>query len=104
MSQIDDDEEKETLQKKQIRQEDTTMRGNINPQQTIELLRKQHHQHQRQKEKSIYLKYDIKPHIFPKQEQRSDGQEHQRWPKKEPEYQTQQPVEEQTQDLDVDPP
>ncbi len=104
MSQIDDDEEKETLQKKQVKQEDTTMRGNINPQQVVELLKKQHHQHQRQKEISIYLKYDIKPHISPKQEQRSNGQEHQRWPKKEPKYQTPQPVEEQTQDLDVNPP
>ncbi len=44
---------KEILEKRQKRQEDITMRGNINPQQVVESLRKQQHQHQRQKEKSI---------------------------------------------------
>ncbi len=32
MSQFDDDEERETLQKRQKRQEDTAMKGSINPQ------------------------------------------------------------------------
>jgi hypothetical protein len=41
MSQFDDDDERETLQKRQRRQEDITMRGNINPQQVAKLLRKQ---------------------------------------------------------------
>jgi hypothetical protein len=40
-SQFDDEEEKETLLKRQRRQEDTIMRGIINPQQVAELLRKQ---------------------------------------------------------------
>ncbi len=40
MFQFNDDDGRETLQKKQRRQEDTTMKGNINPQQVIELLRK----------------------------------------------------------------
>jgi hypothetical protein len=35
------DEERETLQKKQRRQEDIVMRGSINPQHAVELLRKQ---------------------------------------------------------------
>ncbi len=41
MSQFDDDEERETMQKKQKRQKDTTMRGIINLQQAVELLRRQ---------------------------------------------------------------
>ncbi len=41
MSQFDDDKERETLLKRQKRQEDTAMRGIINPQQGIELLKKQ---------------------------------------------------------------
>ncbi len=41
MSQSNDDEERETLQKRQRRQEDTTMRGSINPQQATKLLKKQ---------------------------------------------------------------
>jgi hypothetical protein len=41
MYQSNDDEERETLQKKQRRQEDTTMRGSIDLQQALELLRKQ---------------------------------------------------------------
>ncbi len=81
MSQFDDDEERETLYKKQRKQEDTTMRGSIDPQQVAKLLRKQHQQNQRQKEKSISRKFDLKLPISPKQEERSDGQEHQRWPK-----------------------
>jgi hypothetical protein len=42
MSQFDDEEERETLLKRQRRQEDITMRGNVNPQQIVELLTKQH--------------------------------------------------------------
>ncbi len=41
MSQSYDDEERETLQKRQRRQEDIAMRGNIDPQQATKLLRKQ---------------------------------------------------------------
>jgi len=41
MSQSDDDEERKTLHKRQRRQEDIAMRGSINLQQTIELLKKQ---------------------------------------------------------------
>jgi hypothetical protein len=40
MSQSNDDEEKETLLKRQRRQEDITMRGNVNPQQATKLTRK----------------------------------------------------------------
>ncbi len=65
MSQFDDDEAKEILQKKQRRQEDTIMRGNIHPQ--------QQQQHQRSKEKSISPQYDSRPQIFPKQKQRLNG-------------------------------
>jgi hypothetical protein len=64
------------------------MRGNINLQQVVELLKKQQHQHQRQKEKSISPKSNPRPQISPKQEQISDGQEHQRWPKKDPKFQS----------------
>ncbi len=42
------------------------MKGNINPQQTTKLLKKQHQQHQRQKEKSIYPISYPRPHISPK--------------------------------------
>jgi len=42
MSQFDDEEERETLLQRQRRQEDITMRGNVNPQQIVELLTKQH--------------------------------------------------------------
>jgi hypothetical protein len=41
MSEFDDEEEKEILQKRQKKHEDTTMRGSIDPQQVIKLLRKQ---------------------------------------------------------------
>ncbi len=61
MSQSDDDEEKETLQKRQRRQEDTTMKGNINPQHATKLLTKQHHKHERQKEKYVSPKYNSRP-------------------------------------------
>jgi hypothetical protein len=37
----DDDDERETLQKRQRRREDIAMRGNINPQHVVKLLRKQ---------------------------------------------------------------
>jgi hypothetical protein len=47
MSQFNNDEEKETLQKRQRREEDTSMKGIINPQHVIESLKKQQHQHQR---------------------------------------------------------
>jgi hypothetical protein len=40
MSQFNDDEEREILQKRQRRQEDTTMRGSIDLQRAIILLRK----------------------------------------------------------------
>jgi hypothetical protein len=36
MSQFNDDEERETLLKRKIRQGDTTMRGNVNPQYVVE--------------------------------------------------------------------
>jgi hypothetical protein len=65
------------------------MRGSIDPQHVIELLRKQHQQNQRQKEKSISLKTDLRLPISLKQEQRSEGRVHQRWPKKELEFQAQ---------------
>jgi hypothetical protein len=45
MSKSNDDEKKKTLQKRQCTQEDIVMKGNINPQQTTKLLRKQQHQH-----------------------------------------------------------
>jgi len=64
------------LQKRQIRQEDTTMRGSIDSQPTTKLLRRQQQQHQRQKEKSIYPKFDPRLPISPKQEQRSNGHEY----------------------------
>jgi hypothetical protein len=41
MFQFDDDGERETLQKRQRRQEDIIMKGNINLQQATKLLRKQ---------------------------------------------------------------
>jgi hypothetical protein len=48
------------------------MKGNINPQQAIKLLKKQQQQqqqqHQRQKEKSISPKFDPRLEIFPKEE------------------------------------
>lgn len=44
MLQFDDDEERETFLKRQKRQEDIAMRGNINPQHAIELLKKQQQQ------------------------------------------------------------
>jgi hypothetical protein len=44
------------------------MKGNINPQQAIKLLKKQQQQHQRQKEKSISPKFDPRPKISPKEE------------------------------------
>jgi hypothetical protein len=44
------------------------MKGNINPQQAIKLLKKQQQQHQRQKEKSISPKFDPRPEISPKEE------------------------------------
>ncbi len=40
MFQFDDEEEGETLQKRQIKQEDTIMRGNINPQKATKLFKK----------------------------------------------------------------
>jgi len=40
MSQYDDDEERETLLKRQKRQEDITMRGSVNPQQVVKLIKK----------------------------------------------------------------
>ncbi len=42
MSQFNDVEKKETLHKRQRRQENIVMKGNINPQQTTKLLKKQH--------------------------------------------------------------
>ncbi len=41
MSQSNNDEEKRTLEKRQRKQEDITMRGDINLQQATKLLRKQ---------------------------------------------------------------
>jgi hypothetical protein len=41
-----------------MRQEDIAMMGNINPQQIVGFLRKQQHQHQRQKEKFLSPKSD----------------------------------------------
>ncbi len=41
MSQSNDDEERKTMQKRQKKQKDTTMKGSIDSQQAIELLRKQ---------------------------------------------------------------
>jgi hypothetical protein len=41
MYQSNDDEERETLQKRQRRQEDIAMRGSINPQHVAKLLKKQ---------------------------------------------------------------
>ncbi len=96
MSQFDNDEERETLQKRQRTQEDTVMRRNINPQQVTKLLRKQQLMHKRQKEKSISLTFDVRPQISPKHEQKSNGQEHQRWPKKELKSLIQQLAEEKT--------
>ncbi len=89
MSKSDDDEEIDTLQKRKKRHEDITMRVNVDPQQTIESLRKQQQQSQRQKEKSISFKFDQRLPISLKQERRSNEQEHQRWLKKEPEFQAQ---------------
>jgi hypothetical protein len=40
MSQSNDDEKREMLQKRQRRQEDTIMRGSINPQHVGKLMRK----------------------------------------------------------------
>ncbi len=40
ISWFNDDEEKETLQKRQRRHEDTIMKGNIDPQQGVKLLKK----------------------------------------------------------------
>ncbi len=85
MSYFDDDEERDILLKSII-QEDIVMKGNINPQQGAKLLRKQQ-QHYKQKEKLIYLKFNARPQISPKQELRLNGQEHQRWPKNELEFQ-----------------
>jgi hypothetical protein len=44
MSKSDEDEEIDTLQKRKKRHEDITMRVNVDPQQTIESLRKQQQQ------------------------------------------------------------
>ncbi len=44
MSQSNDDEEREAMSKRQKRQEESTMRGNVNPQQVTELLKKQKQQ------------------------------------------------------------
>ncbi len=63
MSQSNDDEKKENMLKRQIRQEDTIMKGSINLQHVAELLRKQQKQHQRQKEKSIFPKFDKRSQI-----------------------------------------
>ncbi len=54
MPQSSNDEEKKTLQKRQRKQEDTIMRGSINPQQVAKLPKKQQ-QSQRQKENSYLL-------------------------------------------------
>ncbi len=93
MSQFDDDEKRDTLQKKQRKQEDIAMKGNIDPQQVTKLLKRQQQQHQRQKEKSISPKSDPRLPISPKQEHRFNGQEYHRLPKKEPESQAQQSAE-----------
>ncbi len=57
-----------------------------------------------QKEKSISLKFDLRLPISPKQEQRSEGQEYKKWPKKKPKSQAQQLAKEHIQDFDQDPP
>jgi hypothetical protein len=44
------------------------MRGSVNPQQAVELLKQQ-----RPKEKSMSPRSNIKPQISPKQKKRSDG-------------------------------
>jgi hypothetical protein len=41
LSQSDDDEGRETLLKRQKRQKNTTMRGRVNPQHVVKLLRKE---------------------------------------------------------------
>jgi hypothetical protein len=68
--QSNDDEEREI--KRGREDEDIVMTGSINLQHATKLLRMQQQQHQRQKEKSISPKYDLKPHISPKQKQRSN--------------------------------
>jgi hypothetical protein len=44
------------------------MKGNINPQQAIKLLKKRQQQHQRQKQKSISPKFHPRPKTSPKEE------------------------------------
>jgi hypothetical protein len=65
MSQSDDNEERETLQKRHSKQEDITMKGNIDLQQTTKLLKRQQ-QHHKQKGKSIYPKSNPRLLIYPK--------------------------------------
>jgi hypothetical protein len=56
------------------------MRGIVNPQQVTELLRKQqqHNNNNNKKEKSISPKFDPRPYISSKQEQKSNGKEQQK--------------------------
>jgi hypothetical protein len=48
------------------------MKGNIDPQQVAELLRKQQQQNQKQKEKPISPKFDLRLPISPKQKHKFD--------------------------------
>ncbi len=86
MPQSNDEEERETMLKRQKRHEESTMRSNVNLQQLAKLLK------------------NIKPHISPKQKKRSDGQEQQRWPKREPKSQAHEELEEQMQEGKLDLP
>ncbi len=72
---------KETLLKSQKRHEESTMKGSVNPQQAIKLLKNQQQQQQRPKVKSMSPRSKIRPQISLKQEKKSNGQEWQRWPK-----------------------
>ncbi len=53
MSQLNDEEEREILLKRQKRHEDITMKGSVNLQHVAELLKKQQQRQQKQRDKNV---------------------------------------------------
>jgi hypothetical protein len=104
MSRSNDDEERESLQKRQKRQEVIAKRGSIVPQQIVELLRSNNNR-VKDRRKNPYLLYMIKDYQFLLSGSKGwMGRRIKRWPKKQLKSRAQHEMKEQIQYFDQDPP